>query len=150
MLSNEQYHFLDPLTDEEWEYPIIPRSFWPAKPRDGGSEMLEDLLKDWAEDRAKLAEEWAKARSDSDLDLQKMQQLDLSATEQETNAKEEVEKSPAMRLAELTNLDKILQDEAEKARRAALEKAYLASKQGTIHPTLLLNIIGTVVIHLLI
>jgi hypothetical protein len=130
MLSNEQCQFLDPFTDEKWAYPIIPRSFWPAEPREGGSELLENQLNDWAEARGILAKEWAKARAESIPDSQ-MQQLNLAGTEQKVDSNEEGVKSPAMRLEDATNLVKTMQDDASKARRAALIKEYLASQKGT-------------------
>jgi hypothetical protein len=128
MLSNEQCQFLDPFTDERWEHLTIPRSFWPAEPRNGGPELLEDQLKDLAEAREQLAKEWAKARAEPSLDSH-MQQLNLAGTEQKLDADKEGAKSSATRLAELTNIVKITQNDSQ---RATLIKEYQASQRGTL------------------
>jgi hypothetical protein len=129
MLSNEMCPFLDPFTDEKWAYPNIPRSFWPAKPMEGGPELLKDQLDDWAEARGDLAAEWAKARAEASPETQ-MEQLNLDVTEQKIDANEGKAKPPAMRLAELTNLSKHKEKDAGNAQRDELMKKYLDSQMG--------------------
>jgi hypothetical protein len=107
MLSDQSCQFLDPFTDEPWQYPVIPRSFYRAEAAHGGPEIFAECV---AEFQEKLATLWAETRGDSSPE-ESIRHLNLSSPEPELSvsknketaeiSKEEIDSPSVMQTVDL-------------------------------------------------
>ncbi|KAK6541833.1 hypothetical protein TWF694_007612 [Orbilia ellipsospora] len=91
ILSDETILFLDPFTDEKWEYPVVPRSFYPIE-SSCDPELVRDIKAQLVEEYTKLSQIWEKERTEK---------------EKEASTKTEPKETAADRLTRLTNFTEL-------------------------------------------
>ena len=54
MLARKDHLFIDPLTDEAWEFPQIPRSAFPEAPIADKMELVSECTKKWQAEKVRI------------------------------------------------------------------------------------------------